>query len=89
MFAHLLGIANKVSKQFKKLYPDFNNIPEMDVDMANTISDNMIRELFRGTKSGRDAARNSSGSDSRSGGGGSSFSSGGSSSGGSSGGGFR
>ena len=87
MFANLLGIADKVGKQFKKLYPDFNPAPEMDVEITHVMINGMVREAFKGTASGRNAAY--SGSSSYSGGGGSSFSSGGSSSGGSSGGGFR
>ena len=87
MFANLLGIADKVGKQFKKLYPDFNPAPEMDVEITHVMINGMVREAFKGTASGRNAAY--SGSSSYSGGGGSSFSSGGGSSGGSSGGGFR
>ena len=29
IFAQLLGIADKVEKQFKKLYPDFNEIAKI------------------------------------------------------------
>ena len=97
IFANLLGIADKVSDQFKKLYPDFNQVQGAEIqystDLAYIVSYNIAREMYRGSAIGKNAAaresRDYSGGSSYSGGGGSSFSSGGGSSGGSSGGGFR
>ena len=91
IFANLLGIADKVSEQFSKIYPKFNEEASFDIDMSTTIAINIANTSFRGYDRGVAAARarDYSGGSSWSGGGGSSFSSGGSSSGGSSGGGFR
>lgn len=91
IFANLLGIADKVSEQFSKIYPKFNEEASFDINMSTTIAINIANTSFRGYDRGVAAARarDYSGGSSWSGGGGSSFSSGGSSSGGSSGGGFR
>ncbi len=91
IFANLLGIADKVSEQFSKIYPNFNKDASFDVDMGRMVAINITNDTFRGYDRGVAAARarDYSGGSSWGGGGGSSFSSGGSSSGGSSGGGFR
>lgn len=93
MFANLFGIADKVEKQFKLLYPQLVNVIDIN---------NVIRVIANDTCRISNVSRNNAvsqkqayesfmekGFDRDSGGGGSSFSSGGSSSGGSSGGGFR
>lgn len=91
IFANLLGIADKVSEQFSKIYPNFNQEASFDVDMGRMVAMSLANDTFRGYDRGVAAARarDYSGGSSWGGGGGSSFSSGGSSSGGSSGGGFR
>ena len=91
IFANLLGIADKVSEQFSKIYPNFNKEASFDVDMSTVVAMSLVNDTFRGYDRGVAAARarDYSGGSSWGGGGGSSFSSGGSSSGGSSGGGFR
>lgn len=92
IFANILGIADEVYAEFKKLYPDLN------INAINNvvISTEMVRSIARScydvaqTQSEK-AARSYDGSSSSSGGGGSSFSSsgGGSHASGSSSGGFR
>ena len=87
IFAKLLGVANKVEKQFKKLYPNlyyekFENVIGATNDY-NYISNSISRDLNRlNTKYNVITYYSSSDS-------GGSYSSGGSSAGGSSGGGFR
>ena len=96
IFAHLLGIADKVEEQFSKLYPKIYKESAFNTDLTTIVARDMAKICYRGMRDGeeRAASRSStshdySGSSSSSGGGGSSYSSGGSSSGGSSGGGFR
>ncbi|MBE6157884.1 MAG: DUF2207 domain-containing protein [Firmicutes bacterium] len=89
IFAQLLGIADKVSEQFSKLYPKFNEETLLNTDVNAMAAREMAHICYSGVQAGIDRANMYSGSSSSSGGGGSSFSSGGSSSGGSSGGGFR
>lgn len=90
IYAQLLGIANKVQNQFKKLYPNFNEVSNINLNYSNIIIDNFANS---GLKSARrsesyDSFKSSGGFSS--GDGGSSFDGGGdSSSGHSSGGGFR
>ena len=90
IFAELLGIAEKVEKQFSKVYPDFNKVSKLDIENT-TIAIRGIAEIgYNAIEAGRRRERASSSTSYRdSGGGGSSYSSGGESSGGSSGGGFR
>lgn len=91
--AELFDIADKVKKELKGFYPEFNIPDELD----NIIDEYVSKGYNSMKKADHDAnVRNNisknydySGRSSSSGGGGSSFSSGGSSSGGSSGGGFR
>ena len=93
IFAQLLGIADKVEKQFKKLYPDFNEIAKIKTDVTMVAVRNMVDKGYKGFDSGKYKtdfwSSDYSGSSRSSGGGGSSYHSGGSSAGGSSGGGFR
>ena len=93
IFASLLGIADKVSEQFSKVYPNFRKETSFDVDMSNMVALHFVSDSFRGydrgVKEAAERARDYSGGSDWGGGGGSSFSGGGSSSGGSSGGGFR
>lgn len=94
IFAQLLGIAKKVEEQFSKLYPNFSQISNLDIDITTIAVRSMVEIGYKGIETGRHRAEmrsshNYSGSSRDSGGGGSSYSSGGSSSGGSSGGGFR
>lgn len=86
MFAELLGIAKKVSEQFSKLYPSFQEQTMLNTDITIYAARNFASICYTSMQSGM-TSYSSGGS--YSGGGGSSFSSGGSSSGGSSGGGFR
>lgn len=88
IFAHLLGIADKVEKQFRELYPDFNQKTVLDTEMTTIAIRNMSKMCYNSVWV---ATMNSSysGLGRSSGGGGRSYSSGGSSSRGSSGGGFR
>ena len=90
IFAELLGIAEKVEKQFSKVYPDFNKVSKLDIENT-TIAIRGIAEIgYNAIEAGRRRERASSSTSYRdSGGGGRSYSSGGESSGGSSGGGFR
>lgn len=89
IFANLLGIADKVSEQFSKIYPKFNEEASFDVDTSRVVAMSFVNDSFKGYDRGVAASRDYSGGSSWGGGGGSSFSGGGSSSGGSSGGGFR
>ena len=98
IFAHLLGIAEKVEKQFKKLYPELIENSEFDMDVTTEVIIGIVDLGYRGmmeeirkneSRSYSSSSHDYSGSSSSSGGSGSSYSSGGSSSGGSSGGGFR
>ena len=97
IFAELLGIAKKVRKELKELYPEVNFDVVNDVDFD--FIDIFAAACYEGMTSGYNieyarthpsySDHDYGGHDSFSGGGGSSFSSGGGSSGGSSGGGFR
>jgi uncharacterized membrane protein YgcG len=100
IFAHLLGIADKVEEQFSKLYPNFKEQSLIYAGVTTEVARSMANLCYEGIRSGyiRSSLSSSSGSSSShdyggssrdSGGGGSSYSGGGSSSGGSSGGGFR
>ena len=89
IFANLLGIADKVSEQFSKIQPKFNEEASFDVDTSRMVAMSFVNTSFKGYERGVAASRDYSGGSSWGGGGGSSFSGGGSSSGGSSGGGFR
>jgi len=88
IFAHLFGIAKKVEKQFKKLYPEFKEMSTLDSDVVIQTISIFVNTSYEGYTSAKSSGSSSYDSFS-SGGGGGSFSSGGSSSGGSSGGGFR
>ena len=97
IYAELLGIANKVRKDLKELYPNvnFDTINNVEFDYIDIIVTSCYNGMTIGYNDEYDRTHSSfsdhdySGSDSFSGGGGDSFSSGGSSAGGSSGGGFR
>ena len=97
IYAELLGIANKVRKDLKELYPNvnFDTINNVGFDYIDIIVTSCYNGMTIGYNDEYDRTHSSfsdhdySGSDSFSGGGGDSFSSGGSSAGGSSGGGFR
>ena len=88
IYAQLLGIADKVAEQFSKLYPNFREMTNIDLDTTYIAISSMAHSGFSGMQAGY-AAANSGDSGGFSGGGGSSSSGGGGSSGGSSGGGFR
>ena len=98
IFAELLGIADKVSEQFNKLYPDYNSMTRLNTEFVVNNIDNLVSMGYKGFITGlskdiqnkgntNDASSNHdySGSNRDSGGGGSSYTSGGSSAGGSSG----
>lgn len=89
IFAHLFGIAKKVEKQFKKLYPEFREMSAFDSDITIQTINIFVSTSYEGYTSGMSSGSSTSYDSFSSGGGGGSFSSGGSSSGGSSGGGFR
>ncbi len=95
MFAELLGIADKVSEQFSKLYPEFkNSLSDYNYVASTVIAADIYRNYSIGynratARSYASGGGNYIGHSSYSGGGGSSFSSGGHSSSGSHGGGFR
>lgn len=104
VFACLLGIADKVEGQFKKLYPDYFVRYEYDFSAVSDLSFNIFKNYSKGHDDylrhhssikdngsifGGGSSHDYSGTSSSSGGGGSSFSGGGHSAGGSSGGGFR
>lgn len=91
IFAELLGLADKVREQFKKIYPDFKDytsimLRDTSVYAAHVIAEYCYNSIER-NKTYRE--HNYSGTSRSSGGGGRSYSGGGSSSKGSSGGGFR
>lgn len=102
MFACLLGIADKVEAQFKKLYPDYIAKYEFDYSMIGDLTGSIFRCYLTGHDAGIKQhasmshneslfgdSHDYSGTSTSSGGGGSSYSGGGHSAGGSSGGGFR
>ncbi len=105
IFAELFGIADKVREEFKKLYPNMQDVNDRMLFDKFDLFENIVgdissacisgarigynRNIFSSVFNGSGSSHDYSGHDSSSGGGGSSFSSGGSSSGGSSGGGFR
>ena len=104
IFAQLFGIANKVEKQFKEMYPELDIKDNVCVDLKCIAVIEMTNIGVNGMVKGREAeekrikhirysssssSHDYSGSSRDSGGGGSSYSGGGSSAGGSSGGGFR
>lgn len=104
IFAQLFGIANKVEKQFKEMYPELDIKDNVGVDLKCIAVIEMTNIGVNGMVKGREAeekrikhirysssssSHDYSGSSRDSGGGGSSYSGGGSSAGGSSGGGFR
>lgn len=104
IFAQLFGIANKVEKQFKEMYPELDIKDNVGVDLKCIAVIEMTNIGVNGMLKGREAeekrikhirysssssSHDYSGSSRDSGGGGSSYSGGGSSAGGSSGGGFR
>lgn len=79
MFAYLFGIADEVSKQFKKLYPEYIQNLDYDVDTI-VIINHMSSGVSRAASSARSAAQSYSsggGGFSSSGGGGGSFGGGG------------
>ena len=90
IYAHLLGIADKVEEQFSKLYPKYNEL----IKLSDNITTSTIRIIANSGYSGYSKAKaiaesSRSHRGSSSGSGGRSYSSGGRSSRGSSGGGFR
>lgn len=105
IFAQLFGIANKVEKQFKEMYPEIDIEDNISIDLRRIVIMEMtnigINGMIKGRvveekrvrrirySSGSSSGYDYSGNDRDSGGGGSSYSGGGSSAGGSSGGGFR
>ena len=99
IFAQMMGIADKVSEQFSKLYPNFGEISILNFEGSSSAVRNISKMGWKAYEEGKELAmrrartRSSSGSYSgssrSSGGGGRSYSSGGRSSRGSSGGGFR
>lgn len=89
IFAQILGIADKVEDEFKKLYPDFSFIEDLEINEINTCIRSMSHNGVYAAAKAYSAARSSSGSSSSgssrsrsSGGGGRSSSGGGRSSGG-------
>jgi hypothetical protein len=89
IFAQLLGIADKVREQLRKVYPEFSRISQLDsrINNADLFLGSFAVSGYSGMRSGASRASSSSGSG---GGGGSSSSGGGGGAGGSSsGGGFR
>ncbi|MBO5477795.1 MAG: DUF2207 domain-containing protein [Clostridia bacterium] len=89
IFAQILGIADKVEDEFKKLYPDFSFIEDLEINEINSciriISHNGVYAAERAYRAAHASSGSSSGSRSRSsGGGGRSSRGGGRSSGGSS-----
>ena len=95
IFANILGIADKVEEQFSKLYPEFNDMTNLDTTYTTIVMRDFAWVSVTSAINAYNAAQSSSSSSSggggfSSGGGGSSFSGGGGgSSGSSSGGGFR
>ena len=89
IFAQILGIADKVEDEFKKLYPDFSFIEDLEINEINTcirsMSHNGVYAAAKAYRAAHSSSGSSSGSSSRSrssGGGGRSSSGGGRSSGG-------
>ena len=88
IFAQILGIADKVESEFKKLYPDFSFITDMEINEVNSCIRSLSRNGVYAAARAYSAARSSSGSSSgssrsrSSGGGGRSSRGGGRSSGG-------
>lgn len=98
IFAHLLGISDKVYEQFSKLYPAYIDDTILKFDTVVNIIDAFSKQCYEqvneclerdSRRASSSSERDYSGSDRDSGGGGDSYSSGGDSSDGSSGGGFR
>ena len=94
IFAELLGITDKVEKQFSKLYPNFEQLTSLNSNATTLHIRDMAKSGFKGYSAGYTSVTGSKlsshgGSSMSSGGGGRSFSGGGRSAGGSSGGGFR
>lgn len=88
IYAQLLGIADKVEEQFQNLYPEFNNISNLNMDYVTICTRQMAYGAI--TSANRARTRAEHRDSYSSGGGGSSYSGGGGSAGGSSsGGGFR
>ena len=98
IFAELLGIADKVSEQFNKLYPDYNSMTRINTKVTTHAIDNLASMGYQGFMVGlsREIQNKENDNDSffnneyngnirDTGGGGSSYTSGGSSAGGSSG----
>lgn len=83
IFAQLLGIADRVTEQFKQLYPNYftqvnaGGYSSTDIFVAATVSRTLAHSMYKGYSSGRSAASSGSSGSSSSGGGGSSSSSGG------------
>ncbi len=77
IFAQILGIADKVSEQFSKLYPDMNNLSNINTEFTTYAVYGMARSGYSAAHNAYSAAHTSSSG------------SGGGSHGGSSGGGFR
>lgn len=82
VFAQILGIADKVESEFKKLYPDFSFITDMEINEINScirsLSHNGVYAAARAYSAARSSSGSSSGSSrSRSSGGGGRSSSGG------------
>ena len=89
IFAQILGIADKVEDEFKKLYPDFSFIEDLEINEINscirTLSHNGVYAAAKAYSAAHSSSGSSSGGSSRSrssGGGGRSSSGGGRSSGG-------
>ena len=93
IFAHLLGIADKVEEQFKNLYPQFMETSSFKMgsttNMVRDISHRGYTNSIKAERISKQEAERTKNYDRDFGGGGSSYSGGGSSSSGSSGGGFR
>lgn len=88
IYAQLLGIADKVEEQFKNLYPEFNDVSNLNMDYVTICTRQMAYGAI--TSANRARTRAEHRDSYSSGGGGSSYSGGGGSAGGSSsGGGFR
>ncbi len=90
MFAQILGIADKVAKQLKKLYPELTELSDNNFDLNTVIFINsVVDRSYYVASSARSAARSAADSYSSGGGGFSSGGGGGGSFGGGSGGGCR
>lgn len=77
VYAQLLGIADKVEKQFKKIYPTYESIVNMNTEKLIAINTISYIGVYSATKSYKKSARASSYSSDRSSGGGGHSSSGG------------